>query len=159
MGSGKTTLGKALSEKLNYSFIDSDDWIEQKKNLSVMEIFEKYGEECFRELELDFVEFSKSLKKVVIATGGGLPCYNDLISELAEIGTVIYLKASENILFNRLKDDKSRPLLVNSNSEEKSIFISKKLSVREITYKKADFTIDAANSIQEQIKEIQCHLI
>lgn len=159
MGSGKTTLGKALSEKLNYSFIDSDDWIEQKKNLSVMEIFEKYGEECFRELELDFVEFSKSLKKVVIATGGGLPCYNDLISELAEIGTVIYLKASENTLFNRLKDDKSRPLLVNSNSEEKSIFISKKLSEREIIYKKADFTIDAAKSKQEQIKEIQCHLI
>ena len=95
MGSGKTTLGKALSEKLNYLFIDSDYWIEQKMNLSVMEIFEKYGEECFRELELDFVEFSKSLKKVVIATGGGLPCYNELISELVEIGTVIYLKASK----------------------------------------------------------------
>jgi shikimate kinase len=159
MGSGKTTLGKSLAEKLNYSFIDSDNWIEKKMNHSVMEIFGKYGEEYFRELEYEFVSFSKSLNKAVIATGGGLPCYNGLINELVKIGLVIYLKASDKTLNERLKNDKSRPLLSTSNSEEKAIVISKKLSEREISYNLAHFTIDATKTTQEQINEIQCHLI
>ena len=158
MGSGKTTLGKALSEKLNYSFIDSDNWIEQNEHLTVSKMFEVLGEEKFRELELNFIEHSKKLNNVVIATGGGLPCNNSLIDSLLKIGKVFYLKTSEEVLLNRLENDVYRPLISGLNSDEKYLFISKKLKEREKFYNQADIIIDATKSIKELTNQIQCQL-
>ena len=159
MGSGKTTLGKFLAEKKKYSFLDSDEWIEKNEHLSVSQIFELKGEDKFRTLEKDFIEFSKTLNNVVIAAGGGLPCYNKLMNEILKIGTVIYLKATPKVLFDRLKIDDHRPLLRKLNKDEKLKFITNMLSEREQYYHQADFTIDASKSIDEQINEIQCRLI
>ena len=94
MGSGKTSLGKALASQLNYQFVDSDQEIERIEGQKVKDIFEKQGEKAFRLLESKFIESIKEYKNVVISTGGGLPCHNDLIDKLLNYGTVIYLDVS-----------------------------------------------------------------
>ena len=74
MGAGKTTIGKLLAKSMGFSFIDTDEEIEKEEGMSIAQIFEKKGEEYFRELESDFItNFRQS--KCIIATGGGMPCH------------------------------------------------------------------------------------
>ena len=158
MGSGKSTLGKNLAETLNYDFIDSDLWIEKEQGISIDSIFSSKGEAFFRELELKFIENLNPFNPTIIATGGGLPCFNGNIEKLKEIGMVIYLKVSPEIIFERIKFDDKRPLLNKQDDHEKIDFIQNKLKERNVFYKKAHFTIDANHSIEIQLTEIKCQL-
>ncbi len=158
MGSGKTTLGKVLSETLNYDFIDSDLWIEKKLKMSINSIFSAKGEVFFRELELNFIENINPNKPKVIATGGGLPCFNGNIKKLKELGTVIYLEASPELIIERVKFDDTRPLLKNQQNQEYMAFIQNKLEERNVFYKQAHYTIDANQSVENQLTEIKCQL-
>lgn len=158
MGSGKSTLGKNLAEMLNYDFIDSDLWIEKEQGMSIDSIFSSKGEAFFRELELKFIENLNPFNPTIIATGGGLPCFNGNIEKLKEIGMVIYLKVSPEIIVKRIKFDDKRPLLNKQDDHEKIDFIQNKLKERNVFYKKAHFTIDANHSIEIQLTEIKCQL-
>jgi shikimate kinase len=158
MGSGKSTLGKNLAETLNYDFIDSDLWIEKEQGMSIDSVFSSKGEAFFRELELKFIENLNPFNPTIIATGGGLPCFNGNIEKLKEIGTVIYLKAAPEIIFERIKFDDRRPLLNKKDHHEKIDFIQNKLKERNVFYKQAHFTIDANHSIEIQLTEIKCQL-
>ena len=158
MGSGKSTLGKNLAETLNYDFIDSDLWIEKEQGISIDSIFSSKGEAFFRELELKFIQNLNQFNPTIIATGGGLPCFNGNIEKLKEIGTVIYLKVSPEIIVERIKFDDRRPLLNKKDHHEKIDFIQNKLKERNVFYKQAHFTIDANNSIEIQLTEIKCQL-
>jgi len=158
MGSGKSTLGKYLAETLNYDFIDSDLWIEKEQGISIDSIFSSKGEAFFRELELKFIENLNLFNPTIIATGGGLPCFNGNIEKMKEIGTVIYLKVSPEIIVERIKFDDRRPLLNKKDHHEKIDFIQNKLKERNVFYKQAHFTIDANNSIEIQLTEIKCQL-
>ena len=158
MGSGKSTLGKNLAETLNYEFIDSDLWIEKEQGISIDSIFSSKGEAFFRELELKFIENLNLFNPTIIATGGGLPCFNGNIEKMKEIGTVIYLKVSPEIIVERIKFDDRRPLLNKKDHHEKIDFIQNKLKERNVFYKQAHFTIDANNSIEIQLTEIKCQL-
>lgn len=155
MGSGKTSLGKALASQLNYQFVDSDQEIERIEGQKVKDIFEKQGEKAFRLLESKFIESIKEYKNVVISTGGGLPCHNDLIDKLLNYGTVIYLDVSASILSERLKNDTNRPLIQNLNNEELISFVNNKLNERIDIYNKASIKIDANKPINEIIQQIQ----
>ena len=95
-GSGKSTLGKRLSEELNYEYIDMDNYIEKKACMFVDEIFSRYGEEYFRELEKNTLKDFLSLDNVVIATGGGV-IKNKNNKELMD-GKCIYLYVKPEIL-------------------------------------------------------------
>ena len=158
MGSGKSTLGKNLAETLNYDFIDSDLWIEKEQGMSIDSIFSSKGEAFFRELELKFIENLNPFNLTIIATGGGLPCFNGNIEKLKEIGTVIYLKVSPELIFERIKFDDTRPLLNKQEDQEKIDFIQNKLKERNVFYKQAHFIIDANQPIDEQLTEIKCQL-
>ena len=117
MGCGKSTIGKILAKKLGLEFYDLDTYIEEKAGMTIPQIFEKYGEEHFRTLESDaLMEFKD--KKGVVATGGGA-----LLSEKnAEIanscGITVFIDTDFSICYERIKDDKNRPIAYNSTKEQ-----------------------------------------
>jgi shikimate kinase len=153
MGSGKTTLGKILSKKLDKNFYDSDHVIEEKLGVDVPMIFEYEGEAGFREREKDSLKELVSKQNIVLATGGGIILSKSNRDLLSENGIVIYLKSNQKDLIKRMKNDKTRPLLKNGNIEE---VIKKLCKEREPLYEEiADFEIMTKNKrIHEIVNEI-----
>jgi len=153
MGSGKTTLGKILSKKLDKHFYDSDQVIEEKLGVNVPMIFEYEGEAGFREREKDILKELVSKKNIVLATGGGIILSESNRDLLAKNGIVIYLKSIQKDLVLRMKNDKTRPLLKNGNVE---LIIKKLCQEREPLYEQiADFEITTKNKrIHEVVNEI-----
>jgi shikimate kinase len=153
MGSGKTTLGKILSKKLDKIFYDSDQVIEEKLGVDVPMIFEYEGEVGFREREKDILQELVGKKNIVLATGGGIILSKSNRDLLSENGIVIYLKSNQKDLILRMKNDKTRPLLKNGNIEE---IIKKLCKEREPLYQEiADFEIMTKNKrIHEVVNEI-----
>jgi shikimate kinase len=153
MGSGKTTLGKILSKKLDKHFYDSDQVIEEKLGVNVPMIFEYEGEAGFREREKDILKELVSKQNIVLATGGGIILSESNRDLLAKNGIVIYLKSIQKDLVLRMKNDKTRPLLKNGNVE---LIIKKLCQEREPLYEQiADFEITTKNKrIHEVVNEI-----
>ena len=154
MGSGKTTIGKELSEKLGIPFIDSDQAIEEKMNKSIVQLFEELGENRFRTLESDFIRELSKTSSFILATGGGLPCFFDNIIFLNELGVTIYLKTSSEILTNRILNDNNRPLIKGKNKEELNDFITSSLLEREFFYQKSRFILDENHHDIDSILQI-----
>lgn len=144
MGSGKSTLGKKLANRLDVPFIDSDQAIEVKYGKSIGELFTVLGEGHFRGLERDFIEeLALTDGSFVVATGGGMPCYGNNADRLNEIGTTIYLKRSAKELVNRLENAKAiRPLVEGLSGAELHEYIEVKLAEREEYYKRAMITLE-----------------
>lgn len=118
MGSGKTTVGRALADKLTLPVLDTDTAIEQMQGLSVAEIFKLSGEKQFRKLEAMLVERLKGMPTHIVSTGGGIILNGANTLTLKEIGVVIYLKASLQTLEKNLSgEEDSRPLLINHSLE------------------------------------------
>lgn len=116
-GAGKTSVGRALSYRLEMAFVDMDDFIEKRVNMSVSEIFEKYGEEYFRKLETQTAIFlSENYKNTIISTGGGVVLNPLNMDCLKKCGTVIYINRSVEKILSTLNPQK-RPLL-KSNPEK-----------------------------------------
>ena len=153
MGSGKTTLGKILSKKLDKIFYDSDQVIEEKLGVDVPMIFEYEGEAGFREREKDILNKLVGIQNIVLATGGGIILSKSNRDLLAKNGIVIYLKSNQKDLILRMKNDKTRPLLKNGNIEE---IIKKLCKEREPLYEEiADFEIMTKNKrVHEVVNEI-----
>ncbi len=143
MGSGKTTLGKALSRELGIDFIDLDHYIEARYHKTVREIFAESGEERFRQIEKSLLHEVADFENVVIAAGGGTPCFFDNIDYMNAHGTCIYLKASIDELCLRLANGReSRPLLRGKNDEELRLYIDSTLSQRDPYYSRAALHFD-----------------
>lgn len=102
MGSGKTTLGRALAEKMQCEFIDLDHYIENRFHKTVKQIFAEFGEDRFRDIETRMLEEVADFTDVIVACGGGTPCFGRNIDVMREKGLVIYLYVSAQCLFNRL---------------------------------------------------------
>ena len=153
MGSGKTTLGKILSKKLDKHFYDSDQVIEEKLGVDVPMIFEYEGEAGFREREKDILRELVNKQNIVLATGGGIILSESNRELLAKNGIVIYLKSNQKDLVLRMKNDKTRPLLKNGNVE---LIIKKLCQEREPLYEEiADFKVVTKNKrIYEVVNEI-----
>ncbi len=110
MGSGKSAIGRALADSLDYSFLDTDDMVEEKEGRSIEQIFEESGEGYFREKEWEALRSLKGLSRAVVSTGGGLflgAQHRDLIKEL---GMSLWLDAPFEEILNRLRGSSSRPL-------------------------------------------------
>lgn len=138
MGSGKSTVGALLAERLNFPFLDSDKEIEKKAGKSINEIFLQDGEAAFREMETEFLEGLKSAAPSVIAVGGGLPAIENALSVMHEMGLVIYLNTSLLTLLKRLREEKEqRPLLKDLGDAEFHPFVEDLLSQRVHFYKQA----------------------
>lgn len=155
MGSGKTTLGRALAKALGLTFIDLDNYIELRRCKSINRIFEESGEDGFRTIERNLLHEVCEFEDVIISAGGGTPCFFDNIDYMNSQGTTIYLQVPNERLLERLKIAKSRrPLLKDKNDEEIKAFIDEQLARREQFYLKADH-IFAADRLEdkEQIAE------
>lgn len=135
MGSGKSYSGKRLAEKFGMSFIDLDDYIEEKEGRTIREIFEKEGEGYFRKVEKECLYEMGEKEMTIISTGGGTPCFFDNIKWMNENGVTVFLETSVEVLSNRLFDEmQKRPLLKNFSKEELKNFIEKKLEERNPFY-------------------------
>ena len=111
MGAGKTTIGRHLAKKLNFKFLDLDAEIEKSCGADIAWIFDVEGEEGFRKRESALLEELTNQPEIVLATGGGAVLNPENRRALASRGTVIYLKASVDQLYQRTRHDKKRPLL------------------------------------------------
>ena len=143
MGSGKTTVGKALSENMKIPFYDLDWYIESRMRHTIKEIFDERGEDGFRNVEHNMLHEVAEFENVIISCGGGTPCFYDNMEYLNMQGETIYLKASPEVLYEHLKMGKTvRPLLLNKTPDEVKVFIKEQLSLREKFYFKAKHVID-----------------
>ena len=138
MGTGKSTVGKLLSNKLGMDFIDSDNAIEDDTGKTISEIFSTEGEDKFRQLEKDFVNSGHPSKNCIISCGGGLPIIDGVMDQLKEKGMVVCLWAEPETIIERVGENTARPLLHVENPllEMKSI-----LATRKMIYLEADSCI------------------
>ena len=143
MGSGKTTVGKALSKDLGIPFYDLDWYIESRMRKTVAQIFAEHGEEGFRKIEHNMLHEVAEFENVIISCGGGTPCFFDNMDYMNGQGETVYLQASPNVLYNHLKMGKTeRPLLKNKTPEEMQEFIAEQLEKRKPYYSKAKHTLN-----------------
>ncbi len=140
MGSGKTTVGRALAKWLDMQFIDSDQEIESRTGASISWIFEIEGEESFRKREAEAIRDLTAQKGIVLATGGGTVINPENRRYLKERGTVVYLRASVNNILQRTMHDRTRPLLQTEDPRKKieELSIQREPFYREV----ADIVID-----------------
>lgn len=161
MASGKTSIGKKIAKKLDYKFIDLDDYLEEKYNKTIPDIFKQDGEDKFREMEKDTLHDTFKMKKVIIACGGGTPCFFDNIEQINKNGFSIYLNRTVDYLVYKLMHAKTiRPLVQNKTEDELKQYIKNTLKHREQYYKKATKTIKikdkSKDDVAKLIKKIIC---
>tara|TARA_B100001250_G_C19405692_1_gene616743 strand:+ start:165 stop:671 length:507 start_codon:yes stop_codon:yes gene_type:complete len=150
MGAGKTTIGQQFALENNLTFIDTDKEIETRNNRKILDIFQKEGQDYFRELEKELL-ISLSENKVV-ACGGGLPIYNNNMSFIKKSGISIYLKVSVEELLNRLlNNSNNRPLIKYRSNNNLRNFIQEEIKKREKFYSMANYTINTSKLSQEDI--------
>ncbi len=158
MGCGKTTISKLLSSKLDFLFVDLDEVFEKENNIKIKDFFKTQGETAFRKKETEILDNFSKKENIIISTGGGivLSKENQEILFNKDIFT-IYLKTSADTIFNRIKDDTTRPLLLVYEPKKE---IEKILYSREYLYEKANLTITTDNKTKEEVlKEIWNKLI
>ena len=145
MGSGKTTVGKALSKNTGMMFYDLDWYIESRMHKSVSQLFAERGEDGFRKLEYNMLHEVAEFEDVIISCGGGTPCFFDNIDYLNEQGDVLYLKATPDVLYKHLLMAKvERPLLKGKSPDELIAYITEHLKEREPFYSKARYALDVS---------------
>ena len=145
MGSGKTTVGKALAKEIGLPFYDLDWYIESRMRKKVSQIFAERGEEGFRVIERNMLHEVAEFEDVVISCGGGTPCFFDNMDYLNQQGKVVYLKADPEVLYKHLLMGKTeRPLLKGKTPEQLITFIREQLEKREPYYTKARYTLDVS---------------
>ncbi len=163
MGSGKSTIGKLLSQKRNLEFIDLDDYIGQAEKMSVSDIFKNKGELYFRKKEYEYLnEVLAQNDNFILSTGGGTPCYgNNMQAMLEKTENTFYLKVSIPQLAKRLlKEKDERPLVRNIPEEELPEFIGKHLFERSYFYNQANKVISCdGKDPQEIVTEMESILI
>ncbi|RAI82437.1 shikimate kinase [Macrococcoides goetzii] len=149
MGAGKTTVGELLSRKMHIPFIDLDKAIVELENLSIPEIFEKFGEAYFRKLEHDVLKTYIN-KNIIIATGGGIIENPNNMEILQQNNLNIWVDANINTVYNRIVGDNNRPNAQNKSFEEiKKLYNSRISRYNEIAYIKVNNEHDVTLSVQE----------
>tara|TARA_R110001592_G_scaffold53329_4_gene163500 strand:+ start:407 stop:898 length:492 start_codon:yes stop_codon:yes gene_type:complete len=159
MGSGKTTIGKLLANKLKISFLDLDEVIEQGLEDSISNIFNGKGEIFFRKKEHEYlIDVLSKKEKLILSTGGGTPCYSGNMETMLTLADhVFYLKVSIPGLVKRLLLEKEhRPLIKNIDNGDLPEFIGKHLFERNNFYLKANHIIECDDKDPESlVAEIQ----
>lgn len=159
MGCGKTTWGKKLAKYAGLEFIDMDHYIEKRNCKTVPQIFAEEGEAEFRRKERKALQELSEINDVIIATGGGAPCFFDNIDLMNRTGITIYLNISPKILAERLLKSKTdRPLIRGKSEEELVKFIGQTLKEREKYYSKAQIRITQPDlEVSELMETIMKH--
>ena len=150
MGCGKTTVGKILSKKMNFYFADSDQIIEEREGMTIPDIFKKFGEGYFRKLEEQTIRSLIEKEKIIISTGGGAVLNPSLFEYMKNNAAVVYLDASIDTLWNRLKNCTNRPMLYSDNPRKRMEELYKN---RLPVYQKAHYIIKTDGKSPENVAE------
>jgi len=138
MGTGKTTVGRAVAQKIGFNLLDSDHEIERLQGKTIPDIFAQDGEPAFRAMERDFIERGHPTEKTLIACGGGLVVQPGMLALLKAKGVVVCLHASLETILTRTSRQRNRPLLAVENPEER---IRVLYAAREPIYKQSGTVI------------------
>lgn len=150
MGTGKTAVGKELSRLLDIKLLDVDTEIEKSENMSINEIFGRFGEQSFREIETETIKMLSRNSNVIISTGGGAVLRQENMDALRKNGIIICLTATAETILERTDNNSDRPLLKVQDPLEK---INELLRFRKPYYEKADVVIDTEGKNPLQISE------
>lgn len=150
MGTGKSTLGRMLAARLGHRFVDVDDLIESAEGMSIAEIFRRHGEPYFRQREREAIARLVGAREVVVAVGGGALLDEVNLRNLRRIGTVVCLWARPEVILQRLRDDRSRPLLQGPDRLRR---IRELLERRRPAYARADLHLDTSELSPEEALE------
>ncbi len=149
MGTGKTTIGKELAKKMKYNFIDTDELIEKEQTIAIKEIFKKYGELYFRDLEYNVCKKISKMNDQVVSTGGGTMTYERNIQTIKQGSIVFFLDSSFSVICDRIGKSDTRPLF------QDKIKAKKLYDERKKKYEKsADYIIEADGTVEEVTKKI-----
>ncbi len=163
MGSGKSTLGKLLAQKLKFEFIDLDDYITTSEECDIPAIFSTKGEIYFRKKEFAYLkEILDTKDDIVLSTGGGTPCYGENMDAINKVtDNVFYLNVSINELVARLVLEKEdRPLIAKIPDGALPEFIGKHLFERSYFYTKAHHTLTCDNKkVEDLVDEVMAKLV
>ena len=148
MGSGKTTIGKLLSKEFSLPFYDSDEEIVKKLGMSIVDIFQSQGEEVFREEEAKTIKKILRKDQYICALGGGSLLSQEIRDIIKKNVISIWLQASVDDLYERLKDDKSRPKLDVMDTRNEIFNLNQQ---REKFYKMSDIVVNTGNKSEDMI--------
>lgn len=152
MGCGKSTMGRALASELNMTFIDLDSFLEEKYFRTIPQIFAEEGEESFRKKERNVLEEVCAFDNVIVATGGGAPCFFDNMDLMNNSGSCIFLDVEISSLVYRLIHAKTeRPLIKGKSPEELYVFIEELLAKRRPFYEKARYVLKGNEISPDQV--------
>lgn len=153
MGTGKSTVGALLSQKLNATLVEMDQVIAKQQDMEISDIFDEYGENYFRRLETGLLQELDGKKNLVVSTGGGVVLREENIALMRKNGCVVYLTAKPEVIYERVKDCKDRPLLNENMSVE---YIEEMLRDRKEYYRSAAHIKVSTNnkSVEEIVEEI-----
>ena len=152
MGCGKSYVGRLLAAKMGFTFVDADSVIENTEGAKIAEIFGSQGETYFRKVESEILRGFGKWDNIVVATGGGAPCFHDNMDWMNENGITVYLKTSPALLMARLKNEADhRPILGGRTDDDLLHFIEQKLEERNLFYSQATFTIEQEGNGEEMV--------
>jgi len=155
MGTGKTYWGKRWAKIHALPFYDTDELIEKAEGISVTEIFEKKGEDYFRQEEAEILRSMASYEHAIISCGGGTPCFYDNMDWINEHGISVYFDATPRFIFENIKKEEStRPLLNNRNEAELLFFIEHTLKERTEFYSRSKMILDARQLTDKSFETI-----
>jgi len=154
MGSGKSTLGNKLAREMGLTFIDLDKYIEERNCKTVPQLFTELGEPGFREKERKALEEISEFTDVIIATGGGAPCFYDNMELMNRTGITVFLDIQPSVLAERLLKSKTeRPLIQGKSRTELVRFIDESLKKRMPFYTKAIIRMEKTQDMAVQLRE------
>ncbi len=153
MGVGKSAIGHKLAQKLGMDFLDTDELIEKTEKTQISKIFEKSGEEYFRDLETEVLKTLLDYDNFVLSTGGGMVLRQENVKMLKALGPLVLLTAKPEVVYERVKNLKTRPLL---DVPDPKARIEEILKFRNPIYNSvADFTVDTGDlNVNELVEKI-----
>ncbi len=158
MGTGKTTLGRALALDMGVSFCDLDQYIEQRYMRSVSRIFSELGQDEFRKIEARLLREVGEFEDIVISCGGSTPLYYGNMEYMKAQGKTVWLDTPVPVLFRRLRvASATRPLIAGKNDEQLMQFITEELERRNVSYSEAEYRYsgERLESVEQVAESVQ----
>lgn len=157
MGAGKSTIARSLQRSLNFPLVEMDERIVREQGMSINEIFEKYGENHFRQIESDLILTIGNEDASIVSCGGGVVVRSQNVENMKKSGKIVFLKATPETIYERVKNSTDRPIL---NGHMNVEYIAQLMEKRRTLYERAaDITIETDGKTKEEIcSEIICRL-
>ena len=157
MGAGKSTIARGLQKELGMELVEMDERIVEEQGMSINEIFEKYGEDHFRQIESDLILTIGDEDASIVSCGGGVVVRPQNVENMKKSGKIVFLKATPETIYERVKNSTDRPIL---NGHMNVEYIAQLMEKRRALYEgAADITIETDGKTKEEIcSEIICRL-